>query len=332
MIEGSVHMPSAFVKGIAHIYRLFRPKPMAEQVDMSGRQVVVTGSSPGSIGYETARTLASWGAEVVVTCLRDTSLLEASLRRDLEENGYNASKVTVRGLDLTDPGSVARFAAWYTDTHDGRLHVLINNAGVHKGVFARKKMPPPSSDGFEIHWRTNYLGPFHLTSLLLPALQRGGQESGDARILNVASHLHETVTNESLFAQPPGYDAWDAYGRSKLALVHFAFELQRRFAAKHNLQGFAVDPGSVATNLTRLEIPEDSLAAPLRRIVPRLDAPFLFRPEHGAQTAIMCASCRKLQGGRYYERCGSGRAAGTTGDMEVARRLWEQAERWVSTL
>ena len=325
-------MPNAFVKGISHTYRLFRPKPMAEPVDMAGRQIIVTGASPGSIGYETARALAGWGADLVVTCLRDTRLLQESLRRDLEQNGRDAGRVTVRRLDLCDADGVAAFAAWYTSAHDGQLHVLINNAGVHKGVFSRKKRPPPAPDGFEIHWRTNYLGPFHLTTLLLPALKRGGRESGDARILNVASHLHETVTNESLFTDAAAYDCWDAYGQSKLALVHFAFELQRRFAAEYGLQSVAVDPGSVATNLTRLEIPEDSLAAPLRRIVPRLDAPFLLRPEHGAQTAILCASCRKLQGGRYYERCGSGRAAGTTGDMEVARRLWEQAEHWVSTL
>ena len=325
-------MPSAIVKGISHVYRLFRPKPMAEPVDMGGRQIIVTGSSPGSIGYETARTLASWGAKVVVTCLRDAPSLGKTLRRDLREDGQDGGNVTVRRLDLTDAQSVAEFAAWYADTHDCRLHVLINNAGVHKGVFNRRKVPAPSPDGFEVHWRTNYLGPFHLTSLLLPALQRGGRESGDARILNLVSHLHETVSNESLFAPPPVYNAWDAYGRSKLALAHFTFELQRRLAGQHNVQAFAVDPGSVSTNLTRLEIPEGSPAAPLRKVFPRLDAPILLRPEHGAQTSIMCASRKPLQGGRYYERCGIGEAGATTADREVARRLWEEAEQWVSTL
>ncbi|MDE0064110.1 MAG: SDR family NAD(P)-dependent oxidoreductase [Gammaproteobacteria bacterium] len=325
-------MPSSIVKGIGHVYRLFRPKPMAERVDLCGRRIVVTGSSPGSIGYETARTLARWGADVVATCLRDAPALEKSFRQDLEESRQDSGRVTVRRLDLTDAGSVATFADWYTEAHNGGLHVLINNAGVHKGVFARKKVPPPSRDGFEIHWRTNYLGPFHLTRLLLPALKRGARQSGDARILNVVSHLHETVSNESLFSPPPVYDAWDAYGRSKLALAHFTFELQRRFAVEHNLQAFAVDPGSVSTNLTRLEIPEDSLAAPLRKVIPRLDAPILLRPEQGAQTSIMCASRKPLQGGRYYERCGIGEAGPTTTNREVAARLWEQAEQWVSAL
>ena len=353
-------MASTFVKVAGHLFRLFRPKPMAERVDMSGRRVIVTGASPGSIGYETARTLADWGADVVATSLRNVESLERALLdnaggsdRDARGNGREAGgndhnaggrdpntggngrdrgNITVRRLDLCDADSVADFAAWYTHAHGGRLHVLINNAGVHKGVFTRKTASPPSPDGFEIHWRTNYLGPFHLTSLLLPALRRGARESGDARVLNLVSHLHETVTNESLFAPPRRYDAWDAYGRSKLALVHFTFELQRRLGATHNLQACAVDPGSVSTNLTRLEIPEDSLAAPLRRIIPRLDAPILLRPEHGAQTSILCASRKALQGGRYFERCGVGKAGAQATEKEVAARLWKQAEQWVSTL
>ena len=325
-------MSLAIIKTARHAYNLFRPKPMAIPVDLSGRRVIVTGATPGSIGYETARTLASWGAEVVATCLRDTRSLRESLRRDLQSGGHDAGLATVRRLDLCDAHSVAEFAAWYAAAHAGRLHVLVNNAGVHKGVFKIKKTPPPSPDGSEIHWRTNYLGPFHLTMLLLPALQAGARESGESRIVNVASHLHETVTNESLFSDLFDGGCWEAYGRSKLALVHFTFELQRRFGVERSLQAFAVDPGSVATNMTRLKIPENSPAAPLRRIVPRLDAPVLLRPEHGAQTAIMCASRSALEGGRYYERCGLGEAAPTTGDLEVASRLWEQSERWMSAL
>ena len=54
---------------------------MAEEVDMSSRNVIVTGTSPRSIGYETAKILASWGATVVVTSARDTELMENSLKR-----------------------------------------------------------------------------------------------------------------------------------------------------------------------------------------------------------------------------------------------------------
>ena len=47
-----------------------------------------------------------------------------------------------------------------------------------KNILNPRVRPPLSEDGFEIHWRTNYLGTFHLTSLLLPLLKQGGLESG----------------------------------------------------------------------------------------------------------------------------------------------------------
>ena len=58
-------MPRTLAKSVNHLWRLCARKPMAERVDMAGRSVIVTGASPGSIGYETARILASWGARVV---------------------------------------------------------------------------------------------------------------------------------------------------------------------------------------------------------------------------------------------------------------------------
>ena len=47
--------------------RLFVKTAMAERVPLDGKKMVVTGASPGSLGFETARALADWGATVVVT-------------------------------------------------------------------------------------------------------------------------------------------------------------------------------------------------------------------------------------------------------------------------
>ena len=79
-----------------------------------------------------------------------------------------------------------------------------------------------SADGFEIHWRTNYLGTFHLTRLLLPMLLESGRRSRDARVINVSSHQHDKGRNDRLFAPPDRLDSWTAYGQSKLALIHHA--------------------------------------------------------------------------------------------------------------
>ena len=163
-------MPHEFAKSVRHLWLLCTPKPMAERVDMSGRTVIVTGASLNSLGYETAKTLAGWGADVIATSLHNAKTTEACLKSDLSKVGADGN-ISVRSLDLCDTSSVSSFAAWFVQSYEGKLHVLLNNAGIHKNILSPRLKPPLSADGFEIHWRTNYLGPFHLTNLLLPSLK-----------------------------------------------------------------------------------------------------------------------------------------------------------------
>ena len=325
-------MPHTFSKSVKHLWRLFSRKPMAQRVDMAGRNVIVTGASPNSLGYETARILASWGASVAVTSVRDVELMENSLKDDLRRTGADGNNITAHSVDLSDAGSVSRFATWYDKNHDGKLHVLINNAGIHKNIFKPRIKPPLTKDGFEIHWRTNYLGAFHLTALLLPLLKQGGLESGDARVINVSSHLHDRVNNGNLFNYDKRYHSWDAYGLSKLALIHFSFELDRRFAKRYNLHSVALHPGSVKTNLTHVEVPEEKTGSALHRISSALASLVLQPVTYGAQTTVMCASKSPLQGGRYYYRCSIAESTDESKDAATSKLLWDKSEAWVGTL
>ena len=340
-------MPNPLTKTAQHLVRMFLPKPMAAPVDLSGRHVIVTGASPGSLGYETARILAGWGATVVATRVRDVALMGSSLKDDLRKRGADADNLTAHALDLRDPDSVNAFANWYRDSHQGRLHVLVNNAGIHRKTLAPRKEPPLTEDGFEVHWRTNYLGAIHLTWALLPLLQTGGLESGDARVVNVSSGLHDRAGNADLFGEiarrnlphgdlpphdRPRYHSWDAYGKSKLAMNHMAFEIERRFAESHNLHGVAVHPGVVMTNLTLPQAFRGRIGKVSHRISSALASLVLLSPTAGAQTIVMCASQHPLQGGRYYERCAVAEPSADSLDADASKRLWEQSERWVGTL
>ena len=305
---------------------------MAEEVDMSSRNVIVTGAAPHSIGYETARILASWGATVVVTSVHDIELMESSLKRDLRIIGADENKITAHTLDLCDVDSVNNFTTWYRKNYNDQLHVLVNNAGIHENILNPRKKPPMTRDGFEIHWRTNFLGTFHLTSLLLPVLKQTGLESGDARVINVTSHLHDRVKNKSMFNDDADYHSWNAYGLSKLALIHFTFEIQRRFAEKYNLQSAAVHPGSVMTNLTQIKEFEGKIGHLLNQIFTSLASFVLLRPVFGAQTSVMCASKYPLQGGNYYKRCEIAESSDETKDQRVSKLLWDNSDAWVETL
>ncbi len=325
-------MPNSLVKTVKHLTRLFLPKPMAARVDMSGRHVIVTGASPGSLGYETARTLAGWGATVVATRVHDVALMESSLKDDLRKRGANADNLTAHTLDVRDPDSVNAFTVWYRDRFHGKLHVLVNNAGILKKTFLPREKPPLSEDGHEIHWRTNYLGAFHLTWVLLPLLQQNGLESGDARVVNVSSGLHDRAGNESLFKKMQRYHSWTAYGLSKLAMIHMAFEIERRYAETSNLHGLAVHPGSVSTNLTLPEVFRGRMGNAMNRFASALASLVLLSPHAGAQTIIHGATTQPVQGGRYYERCAIAEPTADCRDTSVSKRLWDLSEQWVGSL
>ena len=258
--------------------------------------------------------------------------MESTLKDELRKIGANENNLTAHRLDLRDPDSVNDFAAWYREKHRDRLHVLVNNAGIHRKTLTPRKEPPLAEDGLEIHWRTNYLGAFHLTWSLLPLLQWSGLESGDARVVNVSSGLHDRVGNENLFSDTPLYNSWDAYGLSKLAMIHMAREIERRFGVTYNLHAVALHPGVVMTNLTLPQAFRGRMGKAAHRIGSALTSLVLLSPDAGAQTIVMCASTRPIRGGHYYERCAITEPTADSQDEAVSRRLWEKSERWVRTL
>jgi retinol dehydrogenase 12 len=283
--------------------------------------MLVTGATPGSLGFATARALADWGAHVVITTRTD---VDAALR------ALSGHDVAGHELDLTDARSVARFADWYVRTYGETLDVLVNNAGIHLDLRSTWKQPKLTADGRELHWRTNYLGTMHLTHLLLPALRRGGARTGDARVVNVVSKLHTRGRNEHLFAPLEPYNSWDAYGLSKLALVHATNEMARRCSAE-SIRAYAVHPGSVYSHIADRGLEGHRLIGVLRRVLAPVESRMLLTPEQGAQTTVHCATAPDLPSG-YYRACAPARPSDETRDAAVAARLWDETAAWARTV
>jgi NAD(P)-dependent dehydrogenase (short-subunit alcohol dehydrogenase family) len=125
-------------------------------IDLAGCRVIVTGGASG-IGRETARALATTGAEVTLA-VRDADAGKR-VASDIEATTGN-THILVAPVDLADPASVASFvAAW-----DGPLNVLINNAGVMACPQTR------TPQGWELQFATNHLGHFALAAGLHRAL------------------------------------------------------------------------------------------------------------------------------------------------------------------
>src|SRR6201986_19336 len=176
---------------------------VVDGVDLSGRTAIVTGAGSG-IGTETARALASAGAEVTLAVRRPQAAEE--ITAGIIAGSTGNAKVSVRALDLSDQDSVRRFAAAW----DQPLHILVNNAG----IMALPELER-TREGWEMQFATNFLGHFALATGLHDALA----EAHGARIVSVSSsgNLFSPVVFDDLHFDFRPYDPFGAYGQSKTA-------------------------------------------------------------------------------------------------------------------
>lgn len=300
------------------------------EINLCGRRVIVTGASPGSLGFATATALAELGASVVMTVRRDCDAVREALSLN-QVSSESCKRIEVSPLDLCDVESVERFSNWHNDRYGDSLDVLVNNAGVHLDLMSQWKSPHLMTDGFETHWRTNFLGTMHLTHRLFPALVATAKQSGETRVVNVVSKLHSMGTNSQLFEKTEAYNSWRAYGLSKLALVHATFEGQRRFSSQEGVQFYCLHPGSVSTNVAAKGL-DGTFAGRVRSALLPLERLFLKKPQNGARTSVHCAASPGLAGGLYYKNSRVAQASSEANDEAVASRLWDETAAWVEGL
>src|SRR3954470_22657382 len=283
--------------------------------DQTGRIAVVTGANSG-LGLVTARELARHGALVVMAC---RNLDKGRAAQAEVAAAATGPKPELESLDLASLSSVKSFVERFKKSHDG-LDLLVNNAGVMAAPRRR------TADGFELHFGTNHLGHFALTTLLLPLME--GRD--DARVVTLSSNAHKTVRRIA-FDNLNGdrrYFRWNAYGQSKLANLMFALELDRRLRADGStVKSLAAHPGYSATKL-------QSAAAPLadRLVMKAGNAVIAQSDEMGALPVLYAATEPGLEGGTYVGPDGRGehrgypkvvRPNGSARDEVAAERLWD---------
>jgi NAD(P)-dependent dehydrogenase (short-subunit alcohol dehydrogenase family) len=227
-------------------------------------------------------------------------------------------------LDLASLQSVRAFAVKVGS--EAKLDLLVNNAGV-MSVPSRRA----TDDGFELQLGTNFLGPFALTGLLMPVLQR----AATSRVTTVSSGAANLGTKKINFDDlqwEKSYGPWNAYCQSKLADLIFALELGRRSAADGGgLLSDAAHPGFARTNL------QTSGPGRSQNVGERLLARFLSQDAaQGALPTLRAATEADASQGSYY---GPGQMFGLKGDPvviavpkpaqdeAVARQLWDVSEK-----
>jgi len=203
------------------------------------RVALVTGGS-GGIGAAVCRALAGTGQHVLVGYRSG----EDAARKVAADVGGRAVH-----LDVTDAGSVA--AAVEAAAEAGRLHTVVNNAGVTSDALLLRLEPEDWDRTLEVNLRGAYL--------VCKAAVRPMLRARTGRIVNVASIVGLR-----------GNAGQTAYAASKAGLVGFTKSLAREIAHK-GITANVVAPGYVATAMTEALTDDQRQAltelAPTRRPV-----------------------------------------------------------------
>ena len=274
---------------------------------MNRKTVLVTGANKG-IGRGIALSIASLGYSVILAC-RD---MEKAAQAASEIRTYTGNEsVLAMRVDLASFASIDALVMEIR-TKGIIVDVLINNAGVLCRNFQS------SADGFELTMQTNYLGPYHLSTSLLPYIRK---KTG--RIIATSSVMfHFGRIRDDLFSMSDStYKKFRAYANSKLASLLFMLELAHRLEP----EGITVnvgDPGIVDTNILTMHNAIDPFTDALFR-------PFVKTVAEGAETFVLlaCGDTVKGKTGGYYINGEERRLS--SGILDHPRRtiLWDNTER-----
>jgi len=280
------------------------------------RTAIVTGGNRG-LGKATAQKLARRGMSVILTA-RDATQGDAAVFAIRRET--RSTDVDWMPLDLASPESIRSFAEWFC-LRKVALDVLVNNAG----VMPTDPQPRHTEEGRELTFATNVLGPFLLTRLLFPAIVR----SASARIVNVSSRMHMPGSHganvhfdfDDLDARK-SYDPMRAYKNSKLALIWFTYELDRRLGNR-KIRANAVCPGFVPATVARH-------TQGFRRLIMQYALPLIPGArsiDEATETIVMVATDPRLEGvgGKFFADRKAIRSSNESYDLDKAQRLWRVA-------
>ena len=196
--------------------------------DIGGKIALVTGGTSG-IGLMIARGLVARGVKTYLSG-RDAERTAATAA-GLAEAGGECIPLVADLAEETGPAALAQTLA----AHEGRLDLLINNAGAN----APGSLAAITTQDWDSVLHVNLRAVFFLTQALLPLLRAGARERDPARIINIGSigGLHV-----------PNWEA-HAYGASKAAIHHLTRSLAKALGPD-GITANAIAPGPFPSRLT----------------------------------------------------------------------------------
>ncbi len=268
---------------------------------------IVTGANAG-LGFETAKSFAETGGEVIMIC-RSREKGQKACQTIVETTGNKNIHLFI--ADLSDQSVIIKTASDIRSSFP-RVDVLVNNAAA---VVSEHTLTP---DGIETQFAVNHLAGFLLTHHLMESLL----SSNGARVVNVSSgnHRRGKIHFDNIHLDKD-YHVLKAYNQSKLANVLFTYELDRRLKQNkiENLTVNCVDPGTNYTDIgAKVSNRWHALAWKLRRLVS-------MPASEGAQCQVFVASSKEVEGisGKFWYKCKAVPSAKHSYDERAAQKLWD---------
>ena len=185
-------------------------------MNVNGKHIIVTGGSLG-IGRETAKNLIEKGAKVLVT---------GRSQKRLDKAFINIECQTI-AFDIGDTSNIENNAKKCMDLLDGKVDVLVNNAGI--GV--RKSIEELSIESFMKVFNVNVFGLALFTKEIVPAMKN----NNGGTIINIGST-----------ASLKGYQTGSVYASSKFA-VRCLTQCWQAELRPHNIRVCQINPSEVTT-------------------------------------------------------------------------------------
>jgi NAD(P)-dependent dehydrogenase (short-subunit alcohol dehydrogenase family) len=197
------------------------------------KTILITGVT-GAVGEAAARAIARRGDVQLILAGRNAGRL-TKLAGELSKGGVKTETVDV---DLGDSSSVKRAVEQVRSTHQS-LDAIVNIAAVYKAGRTT------NAQGKETMMATNHLGPFTLTTGLLPLVKAASQ----GKVLTVAAPS-STQLNFEDFNYEKKFSSLNAFGASKMMNLLFAFRLADQFNDSRHAS-MAFHPGLIKSDLLK---------------------------------------------------------------------------------
>ena len=193
-------------------------------ISFENQTVVITGAA-GGLGAAMARRFAEDGATVALCDLRGAVTAAEGLRAE----GFSAHGFE---FDITDRGAVTAAMAEIAAVCGGKIHVLVNNAGINVGPDQRKHVDEFSDEWWDAILKVDLDGTYNCTKAAIPYMPEGGS------VVNISSIVGMVPLRNQC-----------AFTAAKAAVINFTKAIAMELAPK-GIRANVICPGTIGIAIT----------------------------------------------------------------------------------